>query len=149
MLTLLSVTTHKATSSAPEAHPPINRRDGHHDEREMLNLLRRTRFYRLEDSTPEHVCFKGRKMCLLMVGICDAPPPPHAFPHSDRLFPTNHVAAGSITARKAKYWSQRESRVGYPHQRTTHTYLQHNASAELPAPDESLPSHRSSSSDPV
>jgi hypothetical protein len=147
MLTLLSVTTHTTTSSAPKAHPPINRRDGHHDEWKMLNLLRWTRFYRLEDSTSEHICFKGRKMWLLMVGICDAPPP--TFSHSDRLFPTNQVAAGSITAREAKYWSQRESRVGYPHQRTTHTYLQHDASAGLPAPDESLPSHRSSSSEPV
>lgn len=144
MLILLSVTTH-TTSSAPKAHPPTDWPDAHSEDWKLLNLLRWTRFYRLKDSIPEHICFKGRKMSLSVEGICDVPLPLPSFWSS-----VSHQSGRCwlITARKAKYWSQRESRISYPHQRAAHTYLQRYASAKLPAPDGSVPIHRSSS-DPV
>jgi hypothetical protein len=81
-------------------------------------------------------------MWLTVVGLC----PP--FPQLGGCVSHQSVCC-CIYSRQKKQSTEAKEKVGYPHQHTTHTYLKHDGSAGLPAPEESLPAYRPSSSGPM
>lgn len=141
MLILLSVTAYE-TRSAPKVHPPADEMYTTVFEK-MLNLSRRTRFYRLKGFKLRAYMLQRYEDVAVSGGVCVLPLPLFWL----SCFPPIGLLLDLKPSEKAKYCSQRESRLPTP---THYTYIpQARCSAGLPAPDESLPRHRPSSSGPA
>lgn len=123
MLILLSVTAH-VPRSAPEAYPPTDEMATTVFEK-MLNLLRRTRFYRLQGLNPGMYMLQRNEDAAVSGGVSNPPTP------QTGCCVSHQSGCCWVYHRQKQQSTRTKEKVGYPYQHTTHTYLKHGASAGL------------------